>query len=118
MFIFCKTDKEFFRDDDLDPLVPAPDIFRHDLDVDGVAEGRAAEANADRISGEGDVIHLVRVSFACMPPRSDDGADVSVGPKTITDPGFVPGGGGNIIAFTAGIIPADSTLRKSFYLFL
>jgi hypothetical protein len=109
LFIFCKSDKEFFRDDDLDPLVPAPDIFRRDFDVDGVAEDRAAEANANRSSDGGDLIDLVRVPFAPMPPPSDDEADVDVVPETTIEPGFVPGGGGNIIVFTVGFIPDDNT---------
>ena len=110
LFIFCKSDKEFFRDDDLDPFVPAPDIFLLDLAVDGVPpeDLAAAEANADLSSDGGDLIDLVRVPFAPMhPPPNDDEADVDVVPETTIDPGLVPGGGGKIIAFTAGFIPAD-----------
>ena len=94
MFIFCKSDKEFFRDDDRDPLVPAPDNFLRDLVVEGVAEDLIAEVG-------GDLMDLVNVPFAPIPPPKEEDADVDVVPDTTIEPGLVPGGGGNMIAPTA-----------------
>ena len=112
MFIFCISDKEFFLDDVRDPFEPAPDIFLRDFVVDGVAEDRATEFNADLSSECGDLIDLVNVPFAPTPPPNDDDAEVDVVPEMTIDPGFVPGGGGNIIEFTAGFILAGGRPRK------
>ena len=97
LFIFCISDNEFFLEDDLDPFVPAPDIFRRDLVVDGVAEDLITEVG-------GDLTDLVNVPFAPTPPPKEDDADVDVVPEITIDPGFVPGGGGNIMAFTVGLL--------------
>ena len=95
LFIFCKSDKEFFRDEDRDPFVPAPDIFLLDLVVDGVAEDLTPDVG-------GDLTDRVNVPFAPIPPPpKEDDADVEVVPDTTIEPGLVPGGGGNIIALTA-----------------
>ena len=93
-------DKEFFRDDDLDPFVPAPDIFLLDLVVDGVAEDLTTDVG-------GDLTDRVNVPFVPTAPPNDDDADVDVVPEITIDPGFVPGGGGNIIVLTVGLVMPD-----------
>ena len=89
------SDNEFFRDEDRDPFVPAPDIFLRDLVVDGVAEDLTTDVG-------GDLMDRVNVPFAPIPPPpKEDEADVDVVPDTTIEPGLVPGGGGNMIAPTA-----------------